>query len=64
MKGTLVLAGSVIVGNYVAERFILKKDSNDPTGFIEVADGLGPDDVARAAVIVGFAILGRKLFGG
>lgn len=52
MKKTAIVFGSVIVGNYLAERFVLKATPDDPSGFIQVAEGIGMDDVARAAVIV------------
>lgn len=63
MKGTLVLAGSVVVGNYLAERFLLKAGPDDPTGFIPVSEGIGLDDVARAAAIVVVAMLAKKFIG-
>lgn len=63
MKGMLVLGGSVIVGNYVAERFILKSSADDKDGFIPVTDGLGLDDVARALTIVLVATLAKKFIG-
>lgn len=62
MKGILVLVGSAIVGNYVAERFVLKAPGGT-TGFVEVADGFGLDDVARAATIAGVILLARKFIG-
>lgn len=64
MKGTLVLLGSVIAGNYLAERFLLKSSPEDSTGMFLVADGFGMDDVARAAAIVGVSLLAKKFLGG
>jgi len=58
----LVLLGSVVAGNWVAERFVLKGDKDDPTGFIVVSDGFGMDDIARGAVIVAIAMLAGQLF--
>lgn len=52
MKKALVVFGSVIVGNYLTERFVLKASAEDTTGFIQVADGFGWDDVARAATVL------------
>lgn len=52
MKKTLIVFGGVIAGNYLAERFVLKASPDDPSGFIQVADGIGMDDVARAATIL------------
>lgn len=63
MKGILVLAGGVIVGNYLAERFVLKANADDPSGFIVVSEGLGMDDVARAAVIVGIVMVAKRFIG-
>lgn len=63
MKGILVLAGGVIVGNYLAERFVLKANADDPTGFIVVSEGLGMDDVARAAVIVAVVMVSKRFIG-
>ena len=63
MKGILVLAGSVVAGNWIAERFLLKASPDDPTGFILVAEGFGIDDVARAACIVGVSLLAKKFIG-
>jgi hypothetical protein len=60
MKGLLVLGGGVIVGNMLAEKFLLKTGPDDPTGFVEVAEGFGMDDVARAAAIVGVVFLLQK----
>lgn len=61
MKKTIVVFASVIAGNYLAERFVLKSGPDDPTGFVQVADGLGMDDVARAATILAVLFLGDKL---
>lgn len=52
VKKTVVLLASVIGGNYLAERYVLKSGPDDPTGFVQVADGLGMDDVARAVAVV------------
>ena len=64
MKGLLFVAGSAFVGNMIAERFILKSTPEDPTGFIEVRDGIGLDDAARAFVIGGVYLLAKKFLGG
>lgn len=60
MKGILVLAGGAVVGNMLAEKFLLKSHPEDPSGFIEVKEGFGMDDIARAAAIVGVTILLQK----
>lgn len=54
-RKVLVLFGAVIVGNWLAERFLLKASEDDPTGFVVVSEGFGMDDVVRAAAIVGIA---------
>lgn len=63
MKGLLVVFGAAIVGNIVAEKFLLKAGPDDPDGFIEVKDGFGMDDAARGATIAAFAFLARKFLG-
>lgn len=61
MKKTAIVFGSIIAGNFLAERFVLKASPEDPSGFVLVADGLGMDDVARAATILAVLWLGDKL---
>jgi hypothetical protein len=63
IKKTAVIFGSVIAGNYLAERFVLKASPDDPTGFVLVAEGLGMDDVARAASILLVVAIADKLTG-
>lgn len=60
MKGFLVVAAAAVVGNMIAERFLLKSTDDDPTGFIVVSEGIGMDDVARAASIAGAYLLLKK----
>lgn len=64
MKSILFVAGAAIIGNMLAERFVLKSTAEDPTGFILVADGIGMDDAARALVIAGTYFLAKKFIGG
>lgn len=47
-NGVVVFVG-VVAGNYVAEKWILKANPEDP-GFILAANGFGLDDLVRAAV--------------
>lgn len=47
----LSIIGGAFIGNMVAERFLLKADESDATGFFLVADGFGVDDVVRGAAI-------------
>jgi hypothetical protein len=63
MKKILVAFGSVIVGNMLAEKFILKSSEDDPSGFVPVADGFGMDDAARGAAIVGVMLLADRFLG-
>ena len=51
---------AAVIGNMVAEKFILKSGPDDPSGFIEVADGLGMDDLARGLTIaVAFLLINQ-----
>lgn len=63
MKSALVLLGAVLVGDFIAQQFIIKSGPDDTSGFIEQRAGFGLDDVARAATIVGVAILAKKALG-
>lgn len=60
MKGFLVVVGAAIVGNMIAERYVLKSTPEDPTGFILVADGIGLDDAARGATIAAVYLVAKK----
>lgn len=62
VKGILVLTGAVLAGKFVAERFILKP-AGGTTGFIEVSDGFGLDDVVFAATIAGAVIIAKRFVG-
>lgn len=50
-KGLLIVAGGAFLGNMLAEKWVLKSGPGDPDGFVEVADGIGADDLARAVTI-------------
>ena len=50
MKGLLVVLGSAVIGNMVAEKFLLKSSAED-SGWVEAAEGLGLDDFVRAGCI-------------
>lgn len=63
MKTMLVIAGGAILGNYVAEKFVLKPLDGSPGGFVEVQMGLGMDDLARAACITAAIMLLKKFSG-
>jgi hypothetical protein len=57
LKGVLGFGaafGGVVLGELVADRFVIKYGPNDPYGFIEAADGFGKDELIRA----GCAVLG------
>lgn len=57
LRKLVSLTAGIIVGNIVAEKFILKPAPDSPSGFILVSDGLGMDEVARAVTGVGAAWL-------
>ena len=60
MKGYLTIAAGALLGNMIAEKFVLRQHPGDPSGFVHVSDGLGLDDVARAATItLGIVLLRR-----
>jgi hypothetical protein len=61
-KGLTIVAGSIL-GNMIAERFLLKAGPDDPSGFIMVADGIGMDDVARGLAIAFSAFMLEKVIG-
>ncbi|MCI0408919.1 MAG: hypothetical protein L0191_10195 [Acidobacteria bacterium] len=48
IRKLLALTLGIIAGNVLAEMFILKKPGEEG-GFIEIRDGIGLDEVARAA---------------
>ena len=48
-------AAGVIAGNFVFERFILKNPI-DGSGFVEVKEGFGMDDIIRAATVAAVVI--------
>lgn len=60
MKGFLVVLAAAIVGNMIAEKFLLKSGENDTSGTILAEEGFGMDDVARAAAIAGAYFLAKK----
>jgi hypothetical protein len=57
----VTLAGGAIIGNMVAERWILRAGPDDPTGFVDIAPGLGLDELMRALAIVGATMLVEPL---
>jgi hypothetical protein len=59
VKGLLVLTGAVLAGKFIAERFVLKP-AGGTSGFIEVSDGFGLDDIVFAATIAGAVVLAKK----
>lgn len=63
LKGLAVMAGAILAGKWVAERFILK-DPVTGKGFVEVGDGFGMDDVAVVVTQVAIVLVGRKFLGG
>jgi len=57
-KNIAVMMGGIVLGNVIAERFVLQAGPDDPSGFVPVSDGIGMDEVVRAAlgVVSGFAL--------
>lgn len=53
----------VILGNVIAERFVLKGDPEDPQGFVMVSDGVGLDEVARGALGMAGVMVIKKVIG-
>ena len=49
-RSTSLVAGA-IVGNVVAERYVLRAPGSD-TGFVPVTDGIGLDELARGLTIL------------
>lgn len=59
-KKMLVLLGAAVIGNMLAEKFLLKSSEDDPRGFVMVAEGFGADDLTRAVAIVGVAMVADR----
>jgi hypothetical protein len=64
IRDALVLFGSALAANYVAEKWVLKSSADDPNGFVLIAPGFGLDDAARAATFAVVAIIAHKLIPG
>lgn len=54
MKGFFVVMAAAFIGNAIADRFVLRYVEGGP-GFVDVEEGLGMDDVVKAAVIAATA---------
>ncbi len=61
MKGILVTIGLAAAGYWLSERFVIKQDESDTTGFILASPGFGLDELARATTIGLTVHFGRKL---
>ncbi len=57
------IAGGIVVGNFVFERFILKNPV-DGSGFVEVKEGFGMDDIIRAATVAAVVVAVEKFLPG
>lgn len=55
MEKFAILVGSVLAGNYLAERFVLRVPG-EAGGLIDVEPGFGMDDVVRAGIVAGIAM--------
>lgn len=60
MKGTLVLFGAILVGNYIADEFLIRAGEGD-SGFVDASDGFGADEIVKALTIVAVAYGAKKL---
>lgn len=60
MKGYLQIAAGVALGNMIAEKFVLRQGPMDTTGFVDISEGFGLDDVARAVVVTAAVVLVRR----
>lgn len=58
------LAGAgagAFLGDYVAEKFVLRDSDDSPSGFITKSAGFGVDDVVRYSLIAAGAMFGMGL---
>ena len=65
MKYAVEVAGAAVggwAGSYVATHFLIKSESN-PTGFVELKDGFGLDDIVLWAAFGIGALAGVKIAG-
>ena len=62
-KTALGVVAGAMVGNYAAERFVLKQNAEDKTGFIMVAEGWGADDLVRGLFVLAGVFLVSKVLG-
>jgi len=62
-RNAIAVVGGALLGNYAAEKFILKTGPEDRTGFVMVAEGWGLDDLARALSVLAGVFLASKLMG-
>jgi len=63
IKKLAITAGGALIGNYVAEKYLLKVSKDAKTGFVLIEDGLGLDDFVRALACVGGIFLLNKFIG-
>lgn len=64
VKTILFATGAAIVGNMIANRYVLRATPDSPSGFVDVTPGFGMDEVAAGLCVAGVFILGKKLLGG
>lgn len=60
LKNLLVITAGAVIGNMLANRFVLKASPDDPDGFILIEPGIGLDDVANGAVIAATIMLIKR----
>ena len=61
-KKLALIFGTVLVAEYVKDRFVIKYGPND-SGFIEASDGFGLDEFAGAGVVAVIVYVGTQLLG-
>lgn len=62
---TLALLSAASLGaKWLAEKFVIKADENDPDGFILQSEGFGLDDIAVAVVFGLTGALALSFLGG
>ena len=63
LKSIAVVTAFAIVGNMVADRWVLKATPDDPNGFVPITPGFGADEIARGLAVALAIVAGKKLLG-
>jgi len=62
LKGPLILAGAIMAGDYIAEKFVISDGEGD-SGFVQRTPGFGMDEIVKVAIQVGLAVVAMRMFG-